>query len=486
MKLNHSVGIFFITVMAFVGCTKMIAADKSHNKLKKKVLNRAFSYLTAQSTNNLLSPKEPMEFFDFPLPTESIPCIYVDDSKTFQTIEGIGGALTDASAETFYKLPSDKQDEIMTAYFDKVKGIGYSLGRTHINSCDFSSESYAYTETPGDTSLERFSIKHDLKFRVPFIKKVIEKTGGDFKLYASPWSPPAWMKTNNDMLHGGKLKPEYYSAWANYYIKFFEEYKKQGVNFWGLTIQNEPLSAQPWESCLYSAEEERDLVRDYLGPKLIKSKFASTKLIIWDHNRNYMYPRSATLLDDPEAAKYVWGTGIHWYSGNQFGNEQTLHDAFPSKAILFTEGCLGSFNKDSISNWRYGEIYGESIINDFNNWTVGWTDWNILLDETGGPNHVKNFCYAPIIADTKSGQLQYMASFYYLGHFSKFVRPGAKRIVATTASDKLLTTAFVNPDGKIAVIVMNKSNESLEFNLCLNQKAVKLTSPAHSISTNII
>lgn len=486
MKLNQIVGISLFLAVVFAGNPKMMAAGKSHSELQRKELSKVYIYLTAQGTHDLLSQKEPVDFFDFPQPTESIPCIYIDYSKTFQTIEGIGGALTDASSETFYKLPLDKQNEIITAYFDKEKGIGYSLGRTHINSCDFSGESYAYTETPGDTGLEKFSINHDLKFRVPFIKKAIEKTRGDFKLYASPWSPPAWMKTNNDMLHGGKLKPEYYSAWADYYIKFFEEYKKQGINFWGLTIQNEPLSAQPWESCLYTAEEERDLIRYYLGPKLAKTEFSSTKLIIWDHNRNYMYPRSAIVLDDPEAAKYVWGTGFHWYIGNQFGNEQALHDAYPSKAILFTEGCIGPFNKDSINNWKYGETYGESLINDFNNWTVGWTDWNILLDETGGPNHVQNFCYAPVIADTKSGQLHYMTSFYYLGHFSKFVRPGAKRIVATTASDKLLTTAFINPDGKIAVIVMNKSDESMEFNLCLNRKAVKLTSPAHSIMTTII
>jgi len=478
MKRNYSLTVMLLVAIVFAGYSKTVLPEKEPVK--------ALVYLTAKGTNELLSKQESAAFFDFPQPTESIPCIYVDNSKTFQTIVGIGGALTDASGETFFKLPKDKQNEIITAYFDKEKGIGYSLGRTHINSCDFSSGSYAYTETAGDTSLSKFSIQHDLKYRIPLIKLAIEKTGGDIKLFASPWSPPAWMKTNNDMLHGGSLKHEYYPAWANYYIRFFEEYKKQGINFWGLTIQNEPLAVQSWESCVYTAEEERDFLRDYLGPKLVKSQFADTKVIIWDHNRNFMYRRSSVVLDDPEASRYVWGTGFHWYSGNQYDNEKMLHDAYPSKAMMMTEGCLYPFKMDSVNNWRFGEIYGESLINDFNNWAAGWTDWNILLDETGGPNHVKNFCYAPVIADTKTGKVYYMASFYYLGHFSKFVRPGAKRIVATTSTDNLLTTAFANPDGSIAVVVMNKSDKSLAFNLCLDRKAARLTSPAHSIITSII
>jgi glucosylceramidase len=473
--------LFLVASILIVGCKNQASV-----KTVKKKLTKAEVYLTAKGTSNLLSKQIASDFFDFPQPSESFPSVIVDYHKTFQNIEGIGGALTDASAETFYKLPKEKQDEFITAYFDADKGIGYTLGRTHINSCDFSSESYAYTETPGDTALAAFSIEHDLKFRIPFIKLALQKAGNGFKLYASPWSPPAWMKTNNDMLHGGKLKPQYYSSWADYYIRFFEEYRKKGISFWGLTVQNEPMATQTWESCIYTAEEEKILVRDYLGPKLAKSKFKDTRLIIWDHNRDIMYQRAADILNDPEAAKYVWGTGFHWYSGKQYGNEQSVHEAFPDKSLLFTEGCAYPFNFDSINNWHFGEEYGESMINDFNNWASGWTDWNILLNETGGPNHVGNFCYAPIIADTRKGELIYMSSYYYMGHFSKFVRPGAKRIICTTSTNNLLATAFLNTDESVVVVVMNQSATNIDFNLCIDGKAAKLSTPAHSIITSVI
>jgi len=162
------------------------------------------------------------------------------------------------------------------------------LCRTNINSCDFSSDSYAYTETDGDVSLEHFSIEHDRKYKIPLIKAAIERSGNDVRLFASPWSPPAWMKTNNNMLRGGKLKPEYYQSWADYYIKFVQEYKKEGLPIWGLTVQNEPMATQTWESCIYTAEDERDFVKKYLGPTLEKSELSDLKLMIWDHNRGIM------------------------------------------------------------------------------------------------------------------------------------------------------------------------------------------------------
>src|ERR1035438_10021784 len=170
-------------------------------------------YLTAKNTGQHLAKTANLGFVEMSQPTEQEQCIFVDRTTTSQTLLGIGGALTDAAAETFYKLPKDKQQEILRAYFDPQNGIGYSLGRTHINSCDFSSESYTYV-TNGDKELASFDISHDLKYRIPFIKEALATAGkNSFTLFASPWSPPAWMKDNNDMLHGGKLKPEYYESW---------------------------------------------------------------------------------------------------------------------------------------------------------------------------------------------------------------------------------------------------------------------------------
>lgn len=160
-----------------------------------------------------------------------------------------------------------------------------------------------------------------------------------------------------------------------------------------------------------------------------------------------------------------------------------VHDAWPEKHLLFTEGCAERFDATRINDWQWGEKYGISLIRDLNNWAEGWTDWNILLDEHGGPNHVGNFCYAPVIADTRTGALTYMNSFYYLGHFSKFIRPGAMRIAATSNSDSLLTTAFRNPDGRIAVVVVNTSDKGMPFRMWTDGKAAVSESPAHSIIT---
>jgi glucosylceramidase len=409
--------------------------------------------------------------------------VFVDPSKAYQTVEGIGGALTDAAAETFAKLPPDRQRELLTAYFDPEKGIGYTLGRTHIHSCDFSSASYVYAEASGGPELKNFSIEHDRAYRIPFIKAAIAAAGGTLKLFASPWSPPAWMKTNDSMLHGGKLKPELRDAWARYYVRFVEEYERAGIPIWGLTVQNEPMASQTWESCLFTGEEERDFVRDHLGPTLEAAGLGHLKLMIWDHNRGLLYQRAKAVYDDPRAARYVWGTGFHWYVGDHWDNVRQTHEAWPEKALLFTEGTPATFSHKALGEWQWGEVYGEALIRDLNNWAVGFADWNVLLDERGGPNHVGNFCLAPVHADTRTGALRFTSSYWYIGHVSKFVRPGARRIACTSTDDGLLATAFRNPDGQLAVVVMNKGPKPIRFQVWVDGRAAPVQSPAHSILT---
>lgn len=445
-------------------------------------------YTTADSTDLRLSLTDSsLQFTDFGQPMETQVCVFVDPTKTFQTMLGIGGAITDASAETFAKLPKEKQEEILKAYYDPVDGIGYTLARTTIHSCDFSSGSYTYVNE-GDKELNSFSVDHDRQFRIPFIKQAMEKAGGKLTMYASPWSPPAFMKDSTHMLRGGKLKPEYYDAWANYFAKFIKAYEQEGIPIWGVSIQNEPMAKQTWESCIYTAEEEAEFLKKSLGPILKKEGLGDKKIIIWDHNRDLIYQRVSTTLADPEVAKYVWGIGYHWYetwtgSDMMFDNLKRVAETFPDKHLLFTEGCAESFNSDRLSAWALGERYGMSMINDFNAGTVGWTDWNILLDEIGGPNHVGNFCFAPVHGDTKTGQLHYTNSYYYIGHFSKFIKPGAKRIIASSNRTDLLTTAFINEDGKVAVVVMNKGGKEITYNLWIGGKAVELVSKPHSIAT---
>src|SRR5260221_5287008 len=446
-------------------------------------------YITADSSNYRLTATDTLSFADFDQPMETQPSIFVDPSHAFQTFLGIGGALTDASAETFAKLPADKQTELLQAYYDTAKGIGYTIGRTNMNSCDFSSDMYTYVNE-GDKELKSFNIAHDEKFKIPLIKRAMQATGGKLNLFISPWSPPAWMKDNNDMLHGGKLKPEFYESWANYYIKYIQALEKDKVTVWGLSVQNEPMAKQTWESCMYTAEEERDFIKNHLGPTLQKNNLSDKKLIAWDHNRDLLYQRASTLLNDTDAAKYIWGIGFHWYEswngGLQFENVKRVAETFPDKELMFTEGCNGNFNWQNFNDWKLGENYGLNMINDFNNGAVAWTDWNILLDETGGPNHVSNFCFAPVHAKTKEGTLHYMNSYYYIGHFSKFIRPGARRIISSTNRAQLLTTAFMNKDGKLAVVVMNPTSQKFAYRMYIGQKAVEATSFPHSIATLVL
>jgi len=471
----------FLIAMVFAGFSFSSIAQVSIPHSTKATV-----YTTAKDTKLRLVETGSYTFDKGKQPLETELSIFVNPTITFQTFVGIGGAITDASAEVFAKLPEDKQEELLDAYYSD-KGIGYSLLRTNIHSCDFSSGSYTYIEE-GDKELETFSVGHDLKYRVPMIKRAIEKAGGSLLTYASPWSPPAFMKTNKNMLKGGSLLPEYYDTWALYYAKFIEAYEALDIPIWGLTIQNEPMATQTWESCIYTAGQERDFLKNHLGPVLEKEGLGDKNIIVWDHNRDLITHRANTILGDPEAAKYVWGVGFHWYetwtgSDPNFENLRRVKESFPDKKLMFTEGCAESFDKTHYEFWPNAERYGKSMINDFNNGTVGWTDWNILLDEIGGPNHVQNFCFAPVHGDTRTGELTYTPSYYYIGHFSKFIKPGAKRVSTACSRTFLMSTTFQNIDGTFATVVMNDTDEKIDYKLYVADQIIKLSIPARAMQT---
>lgn len=444
-------------------------------------------YETAKDSEKRLARGETFEFVPGEQPSEAEISVFVNPAKRFQDFLGIGGAITDASAEVFAKLPSEKQAELLRAYYDPEHGIGYSLARTNIHSCDFSSGSYTYVDE-GDKELATFSVDHDREFRIPLIQQAIEAAGGELLLYASPWSPPAFMKGSDDMLQGGSLLPEYRDAWAMYYTNFIKAYESEGIPVWGITIQNEPMAVQRWESCIYTAEEERDFLRDHLGPTMVREGLGDKKIIVWDHNRDLISHRANTILEDPEAAKYVWGVGFHWYepwAGGEmmFENLRNVAQSYPDKKLIFTEGTAENFDPEHYQYWPNAEKYGRSMIHDFNAGTVGWTDWNILLDERGGPNHVENFCFAPVHGDTRTGELIYTPTYFYIGHFSKFIRPGAQRVSATSSRSHLLTTSFLNEDDSMATIVMNQSDQEIEYNFMIGAVEAELTIPAHAMQT---
>jgi glucosylceramidase len=387
----------------------------------------------------------------------------------------------------FSTLKPAKKSEFLKAYYDQKTGIGYSLLRTTIHSSDFSSGSYTYIKE-GDKELTSFSIAHDKKHRLPMIKQAIAAAGGKITTYASPWSAPAFMKTTNNMLQGGKLLPEYNTAWATYFTKFIKAYEKEGVPIWGITVQNEPMAKQTWESMLYTAEEERDFLKNYLGPIMAKEGLGDKKIVVWDHNRDLINHRVNTILGDPEAAKYVWGVGFHWYETWTGGepmnrNVAEVHQAYPNINLLLTEATVEKFNAERYQYWPNGERYGHAIIHDFNSGAVGWTDWNILLDQNGGPNHVGNFCFSPIHANTKTGELIYTPSYYYLGHFSKFIRPAAERVSAAASRSTLLVTAFINSDNSLATVVMNQTDTPIAYRLFIGNQETSVKIPAHAIQT---
>jgi glucosylceramidase len=413
-------------------------------------------------------------------PDEDFPTILLDESKTFQTIVGFGGAFTDAAADTFAKLPRDAQEQFLKACFDPVAGNGYTLCRTTIHSCDYASAMYTYDDVAGDKDLTHFSIEHDRTNRLPFIRRAEAASGGKLQLFASPWSPPGWMKTNGEMKHGGKLKPEYFQTWANYFVKYLKAYAAEGVPIWGVTVQNEAAATQVWESCIFTATEERDFVRDHLGPTLHQNGLADVKLMVWDHNRGIMFQRAAAAYEDREASKYIWGMAFHWYIGEHFDNVRLVHDAFPDKHLVFSEGA-GS------GTWVSAYRLAKNVISDLNNWTEGWTVWNLLLNENGGPRHAGGEHGSTIVnADTRSGQVTFNPPHYVFGQFTRFIRPGAKRIACTSNDDEFLATAFRNSDGKLAVVVENLGDHQTFFQVWINGQAVRYSSPPRAIITMVL
>lgn len=403
-------------------------------------------------------------------------CIFPDIE--YQEIKGFGGAFTEAASTTLDKLSKENREKIMKLYFDKEEGIGYNIGRVHINSCDFSLGNYTCVEE-NDKTLSTFNIERDKSSVIPMIKEAMKY--GKISVFASPWSPPPYMKTNGEMNHGGKLKKVYYELWSEYYVKFIEAYRSEGVDVYGITVQNEPKATQRWDSCIYTAEEERDFVKNHLGEKMKK---IGAQIMFWDHNKERVISRAKVMLEDKESAKYINGIAMHWYSGDHFEQLEMFHMLYPDMDIVFSEGCY-EYSKGSADTVKIGEKYAHDMIGNFNNYCNTFCDWNLILNEEGGPNHVSNFCDAPIMADTKTDTVYIHDSYYYIGHFSKYVKPGAKRIGSSKCNDSFETVSFKNPDGKIVSVVLNRTEEEKKFRFSLEGKLIDTVIEPHSVATYI-
>lgn len=387
--------------------------------------------------------------------------INVYDEVQYQKFYGFGGAFTEAAAHIYNEMSNEKKCEIIEACFGE-EGLCYNMGRIHMNSCDFALGNYTYIDE-NDASLESFNIDHDKKEIIPMIKDAEGVAGKKLSLLMSPWSPPAFMKTNGDMNHGGKLKKEYYKAWAQYYVKFIKEYQANGMQIDYLTVQNEPDAVQTWDSCTYTAEEEGIFLRDYLGPALEEAGLFEIGIFIWDHNKEDAFERMKKVVFDEMVNKYVRGEAVHWYTGDHFEGIELVKKCFPEKEVFFTEGCVEYSRFADSNDVQKAEMYAHDILGNLNAGISASLDWNLLLDHLGGPNHVGNFCAAPILCNVEADEVCKRLTYYYIGHFSRYIKAGARRIATTRYTDKLEVTGFLNPDGTKVIVLLNKSEEALEY-----------------------
>ena len=496
--------------------------------------------------------------------TEQQTVLVIKPEIVKQTITGIGSSFTESSAFVLAHLETEQRDKIMQDVYSE-DGANFSIARTPIGATDFSVEGkYSYAEVAGDAALENFSIEvdqdgfsraqypgiKDESFDVlPMIQQVLDikqqQADSDFRIIASAWTAPPWMKDINTWYipgtpendyqgTGGSLKPQYESTYADYILNYLDHYQQAGVELWGLTPVNEPHgNSGQWESMHFSPESQRDFIKEFLGPKLQASKHDDIKLLIFDQNRDGLEHWTDVILGDEEAAQYVYGSAVHWYESTEKVYEdvlQKVHEKFPGFDIIHTEGTIddlgkpagggiidtvkfqeeGWFNNDSFwwnrnaTDWAYTATwapnvedhpiytpvhrYARNIIVSFNHWMSGWIDWNIVLDSDGGPNHVGNFCGAPIMIDTANGDVYYTPLYYILSQFSQTIRPGdvavqADKYLYELDDDALHTSATLNDEGMLTVQILNTTKESIETQLQVGSQQALVVVPANALQT---
>ncbi len=438
--------------------------------------------------------------------------VTLDPGSLKQTVVGFGSSFTESSAYVLAQLPEEIRDDVLKACFSE-EGARYSLTRTHIASCDFSLSNYTYTPEE-DITLSNFSVAEDEEDLIPLIKDAQNQSGADFKIVASAWTAPPWMKTNQDW-NAGALLPEHYSTFAQYTLKYLEAYSQKGINIWGITPLNEPQgNGGQWESMHFTGEEMADYVGNHLGPTLQQAE-SDTKIFIFDQNRGEALEYVEPFMKS-NAREYVDGIALHWYSSTTDYYPEVLDQLradFPEMSLFHSEGCVDVLGDDEPAGawlendwyWReeatdwgiYWAIdgqkkdhppyrpfyrYARDIIGGLNHGFIGWIDWNLVLDFKGGPNHANNFACAPILIDPESDEVYYTPLFYCLKHFSKFIRPGAKIISVEADANFIMTTAAVNPDGSQVIVAFNMSEKdhsvqfkgaSIEFADILEKQSVK-------------
>ena len=402
-------------------------------------------------------------------------------SVTYQTFEGFGGALTESAGYVYGQMKEGHKEELLGEYF-REEQMAYRMVRIPIDSCDFSLGHYEAVGDTGDSGFTGFQMERVEKTILPLLDDAQEIYGGRLEIMLTPWSPPAYMKDNGERNNGGELKPECKKAWADYICRYIREYRNRGYLVRRISLQNEPKAVQKWDSCVYSARQEKEFLRDYMWPALQENKLTDIEVFIWDHNKERAYERACEIIDGT-TDHMVAGIAFHWYSGDHFEALSMIHDRFPDKKLILSEACIEYCKFAADDFLKNAQKYAHDMIGNMNHGMNGFYDWNIVLDEKGGPNHVGNFCDAPFLYDTGKKELQRRNTADYLWHFTHFIRPGAVRIGTSAYSDELEATAFLNPDGQIAAVILNRTDHEIKVNVRLDGQMAEIALGADAIGT---
>ncbi len=398
-----------------------------------------------------------------------------------QCLDGFGAAITDSSGYVFAQMDEAHRQELVDAFYGP-EGLNYTLARVPIDSCDFSVEPY---EASPDGDLSNFDPSRTLRYILPLLEAIRAKK--EIALLLSPWSPPAAFKSNGIRQQGGRCLPEHYAAWAGILCRYVKEFRDRGFRVFGITLQNEPHAVQIWDSCIWTAEEEREFMIHFVRPALDEAGFEDVGIYIWDHNKERVLDRSLTELAG-EGERCAAGVAFHWYSGDHFDALREVHRLFPDKKLMLSEHCVeyrptGPTYITRADQRR--EKVAHEILGDLECGMNICFDWNLLLDERGGPNYVDNFCHAPYLYDTKNAVLSRQQIYDAYWHFAHFLRPGDVRILSSSFSDKVESTAFARQSGEIILILHNRG-EAAQVSVVLDKTIAALELPAGSVNTLVI
>lgn len=396
----------------------------------------------------------------------------------YEEFEGFGGAITDSAAYVYSLMDEGQKAEVLRTYFTK-EHLHYRLLRIPIDSCDFSLEPYEALQAGenGRCNFERME-----KYIFPMLKDIYKTTDTPLEIMLTPWSPPAFMKTNESRQKGGHLKVEYYKEWAEYLCKYITHFENAGFPVKRISIQNEANAVQKWDSCLYTGTEEKEFLKSALYPAMQNHGLEHIEIYIWDHNKERIYERAEETIDK-ETEKMISGIAFHWYSGDHFEALDLVRKKFPDKKLILSESCLeySKFQKENLNEGIFALIH--EVIGDLNHGMTMFHDWNLCLDEHGGPNYVGNYCHAPILYHVEKKRLLLQKTIRCFYHFAHYVEKGSKRMGYSCYTNQIEMTAFLGKDQRQIVILFNPTKKQIPIVLREEGKIVKITLLPESLTT---